>query len=464
VAQLDFWTTGLYGFVQKHYWGIGFLSFWDLRQLPNFALAAPMLLLVAWTVREYVWPRGTTSVHPKPLAPVRSPAVVLSALARIALVPIVPFFALAGVTSMPDVMFRARRNLAPIDTWNAAMTPRALPYVAHAAFLAVFALCLMHVQVATRFLAAASPVPAWGLAVFVAPRQNCALSHSHHCLGIYRPGHSALPDLLPLGLTNATSIAFPIFMPHCVLRDEWVLADAVGVLPSDGLVRHEPHAGSGSRGGDSDCPGTTIRRPQGFKPPTVSPTQTAAACVEECAYCGACLRVNGENVRVLPHDRTAIIDAASCAPRGCSRELTETTVWNRWRSVSGSGKRAGGDRRSPQRSARAGRVGTDCHGGGRATKERRGNTRGLSAAKPVGTDTHGLLLGTLCGRTTRQQKTTTALAFLSYPRLPRTPALHWRSTRGPLHTKIRLARLCVAPRSRASPRLRRCIRRARRRL
>ena len=197
VAQLDFWTTGLYGFVQKHYWGIGFLSFWDLRQLPNFALAAPMLLLVAWTVREYVWPRGTTSVHPKPLAPVRSPAVVLSALARIALVPIVPFFALAGVTSMPDVMFRARRNLAPIDTWNAAMTPRALPYVAHAAFLAVFALCLMHVQVATRFLAAASPVPAWGLAF------------------LWHRGRTARSLILTIALayTVLGTVLFPTFYP-----------------------------------------------------------------------------------------------------------------------------------------------------------------------------------------------------------------------------------------------------------
>ena len=35
----------LYGFVQREYWGIGFLAYYELKQLPNFALASPIIVL-----------------------------------------------------------------------------------------------------------------------------------------------------------------------------------------------------------------------------------------------------------------------------------------------------------------------------------------------------------------------------------------------------------------------------------
>jgi len=37
----------VYGFVQREYWGLGPLAFWRPEQAPNFALAAPVLLLTA---------------------------------------------------------------------------------------------------------------------------------------------------------------------------------------------------------------------------------------------------------------------------------------------------------------------------------------------------------------------------------------------------------------------------------
>jgi Mannosyltransferase (PIG-V) len=37
----------VYSFVQQEYWGLGPLSFWRREQAPNFALAAPVLLLTA---------------------------------------------------------------------------------------------------------------------------------------------------------------------------------------------------------------------------------------------------------------------------------------------------------------------------------------------------------------------------------------------------------------------------------
>ncbi|PNG99104.1 GPI mannosyltransferase 2, partial [Tetrabaena socialis] len=50
----------VYGFVQAQYWGVGLFRYWTLQQLPNFLLAAPVLLLSAVGLTEYGaanWPR-----------------------------------------------------------------------------------------------------------------------------------------------------------------------------------------------------------------------------------------------------------------------------------------------------------------------------------------------------------------------------------------------------------------------
>lgn len=42
----------IYTFVQSHYWNVGFLRYWTLSNLPLFALAAPMLVLLAVTALD----------------------------------------------------------------------------------------------------------------------------------------------------------------------------------------------------------------------------------------------------------------------------------------------------------------------------------------------------------------------------------------------------------------------------
>lgn len=117
----------VYAFVQAEYWHVGWLRYWEVAQLPNFALAAPVLVAIVATARLYY----RTS----------SPAQLLASL----------------LASPPPAEHRPGLSLDAV--------PMAVPYVVHGLVLAVVLLFASHVQIALRLATPGGmPVVWWGLA------------------------------------------------------------------------------------------------------------------------------------------------------------------------------------------------------------------------------------------------------------------------------------------------------------
>ncbi|XP_061919314.1 palmitoyltransferase ZDHHC18-A isoform X1 [Entelurus aequoreus] len=113
----------LYSHIQDVYWNVGFLRYFELRQIPNFLLALPM--------------------------------VTLGVMA-----------AFAYFQGNPELCLRlglwetdSKKGLdKPMPGF---FSPRVFVYVVHSTFLLAFGILCMHVQVLTRFMASSTPVPYW---------------------------------------------------------------------------------------------------------------------------------------------------------------------------------------------------------------------------------------------------------------------------------------------------------------
>jgi len=131
-----------YSYIQRVHWSNGFLAYWDPKQLPNFLLALPCLLMVLYHTYEFV------QVH-------------WDYVKRLGLVD----NNLLGMPRRPCLAVRQYRVL-----------PReCFVYVVHATALAVFGLLFMHVQVTTRLLLASSPVLPWIAAIYTTRRDKAAV-------------------------------------------------------------------------------------------------------------------------------------------------------------------------------------------------------------------------------------------------------------------------------------------------
>ncbi|NWX29532.1 PIGV mannosyltransferase, partial [Notiomystis cincta] len=112
----------VYSYIQDTYWNVGFLRYFELKQIPNFLLALPVTLLCSWAAWTYV---STNPRHCLTLGLERS---------------------------------RSEERGKETDGFCG---PAAFVYVVHATALLVFGFSCMHVQVLTRFLGSSSPILYW---------------------------------------------------------------------------------------------------------------------------------------------------------------------------------------------------------------------------------------------------------------------------------------------------------------
>lgn len=114
-----------YSYVQSTYWDVGFLRYYQWKQLPNFLLALPMLVFMQWHCCDYLW-------------------------------------------------FLASKIWPQVASWREPLkSQKSLPFVLHGAFLTLVCALFVHIQVSTRLLASATPIFYW----FAADHMPKSLAH-----------------------------------------------------------------------------------------------------------------------------------------------------------------------------------------------------------------------------------------------------------------------------------------------
>uniref|UniRef100_A0A6B2L764 GPI mannosyltransferase 2 n=1 Tax=Arcella intermedia TaxID=1963864 RepID=A0A6B2L764_9EUKA len=125
----NYTVPNIYSYVQSTYWDIGFLNYYEVKQIPNFILALPIISISYYGIWSYIKQDPTR------------------------------FFSLGLINS-------SSRPPKPFFKENT------LVFIYHWAFLVTFALLMMHVQVATRFIASQCPPFYWWTATLLQQNPN----------------------------------------------------------------------------------------------------------------------------------------------------------------------------------------------------------------------------------------------------------------------------------------------------
>ncbi|KAF8768232.1 GPI mannosyltransferase 2-like [Argiope bruennichi] len=138
-----FWSIPLsYSYVQSRYWDVGFLRYFSIKQIPNFLLAAPIVIIILVSCTKYF------------------------------------------VRHRKDLWHLGFIESKIYDTSDVYSNIKCLPYFLHIFFITVFCILFIHIQVVTRMLCSSSPVLYWVAATAVLPANDRARfklfkEHSH---------------------------------------------------------------------------------------------------------------------------------------------------------------------------------------------------------------------------------------------------------------------------------------------
>lgn len=154
-----------YSYVQSTHWDVGFLHYYELKQIPNFVLALPMICLSACAVVNYIaW----------------NPV----------------YFLCLGLY---DTMDRNRKKVddVPHDAGQLYGINRKLcyVYVVHIAAMTIIACLFMHIQVLTRFIASSCPVIYWFVARMTVSEEIVELSVQSNLMGDETNASNGTPSL-----------------------------------------------------------------------------------------------------------------------------------------------------------------------------------------------------------------------------------------------------------------------------
>ncbi|XP_061379428.1 GPI mannosyltransferase 2-like [Danaus plexippus] len=122
-----------YSYIQRHYWGVGPFEYYKLKQIPNFMLALPILVLILYNCLSYLKNN-------------------MRLLLRLGLKENI--FNFIYSSKMGNRQKQYSKTFGAND-------PVFFVYVVHVLFLSFFCLVFVHIQVTTRLLASASPVLYW---------------------------------------------------------------------------------------------------------------------------------------------------------------------------------------------------------------------------------------------------------------------------------------------------------------
>ncbi|CAL9148506.1 uncharacterized protein LOC103991056 [Musa acuminata AAA Group] len=165
----------LYGFLQSHYWGVGFLRYFQVKQLPNFLLASPILSLAVCSIIHYssllhgtfrlphVHEENDMVTAPKSVETSKSSDAICASMNN-----------LSSRNAQGHHMIKQRKQernkkdsesiqeLRPLvqvlQSKQRLDSILLLPFILHLAFMTFTSLFVMHVQVSTRFLSASPPL------------------------------------------------------------------------------------------------------------------------------------------------------------------------------------------------------------------------------------------------------------------------------------------------------------------